>query len=112
MFTLLILQSWDYNYQEASLDLYGDLRLLFNPDQVALDESIAWQTAFWYWSKKVNTVPSVKMGYFGVSTNAINGALECSGPKRDAAQNRFRIYKNVLIAFNVNETPIEYGCYN
>jgi chitinase len=96
------------------MDLFGDqTRLLINPDQVALDETLAWRTAFWFWTKKVGVLPNVKQGFFGAGTNAINGALECNGgPNQNVARVRFLVYVNVLRAFNVNEQAIEFGCYN
>ena len=94
--------------------MFNDDRLLKNPDQVASDEDISWATAFWYWKRFVGVLPQVKNGFFGSSTRAINGFLECAGDNKnlDKALKRFAIYKNVLTAFNLNEVPIEQGCYN
>lgn len=41
--------SWCYNYKDASHDLYGDDSLINDPDKVARDENVAWDTAFWFW---------------------------------------------------------------
>ncbi len=49
---------------------------------------------------------------FGSATNAINGPVECRGSNTDKAIARFNIYKKVLIAFSINTTPNEHGCYN
>lgn len=49
---------------------------------------------------------------FGASTMAINGAKECLGNFKQNAINRFKIYVQVLKAFNIVEDPIENGCYN
>ena len=55
----------------------------------------------------------MKAGKFGFSTLAINGGLEChGGGYQFIGVKRFGVYKNVLKAFNVNEVPIENGCYN
>jgi predicted chitinase len=83
-----------------------------NPDQVETDDKQAWATAFWYWKANVHPNSQVQAGYFGKSTDLINGALECRGPYVNIAKNRFQKYVNVLKAFNMNETPIENGCYN
>jgi putative chitinase len=40
-----------FNYSRASKDLYGDDRLIKNPDLVATDKQIALETACWFWSK-------------------------------------------------------------
>lgn len=40
-----------YNYTRASKDLYGDDRLVKNPDLVSTDKQVALETACWFWSK-------------------------------------------------------------
>ncbi|RNA04083.1 chitinase 4-like [Brachionus plicatilis] len=104
--------SWNYNYEAASQALYGDDRLLRDPDQVANNDEVAWATAFWFWKANVGSRYDVKNGRFGASTMAINGGLECNGPYQDKARKRFEIYKICMKEFNLNETPIENGCYN
>ena len=104
--------SWAYNYKAASQDLYNDLRLWTNPGQVSSNDNIAWAVSFWFWKKNVHSRPGVSAGHFGVTTHAINGALECSGPYKEKARMRFAIYKKVLAAFNIHEAAIETGCYN
>lgn len=39
------------NYTRASKDLYGDDRLVKNPDLVSNDKTIALETACWFWQK-------------------------------------------------------------
>jgi len=99
-----------YNYKECSADLFGDDRLVQNPDKVATDEDLAWGTAAWFWKKKVHQ--QALSGNFGATTKVINGALECSGANTDKAKKRFEIYKKVCAAFGVTDTPVESGCYN
>lgn len=41
--------TWCNNYRAASQDLLGDTSLVANPDSVATDENLAWNTAFWFW---------------------------------------------------------------
>jgi predicted chitinase len=91
--------------------LYNDLRLLTNPDQVETDDKQSWATAFWYWKANVHSNPLVQAGHFGKSTDLINGALECRGFNTYIAKNRYKKYVNVLKAININEAPIESGCY-
>lgn len=104
--------SWDYNYLAASMDLFGDRRLLHDADQVAANEDLCWATTFWFWRKNVGILAAVQNGHFGASTNAINGGLECRGAFQHKARIRFEFYKKVLRAFGVNDAPIESGCYN
>jgi chitinase len=101
--------TWSYNYRAASQALFGDDRLVSDPDQVANNEDLAWETAFWFWSANVHNAAGVQDGQFGSATNAINGALEC-GPCRGSCSNRNDIYARVLQAFAVNESPNTAGC--
>ena len=101
--------SWSYNYKAASEDLYGDDRLVTNPDQVANDEDTAWKTAFWFWKTNVHDDSGVQSGQFGSATNKINGGLECN-PCQGACNNRNEIYANVLPIFGVDESPNNDGC--
>jgi len=85
--------TWDYNYAAASKDLYGDDRLIQNPEQVADNPAIGWDTAAWFWKTNVHA----NSGTFGGTLKAINGALECDGGSH--AENRilrFNHYKQVL----------------
>ncbi|RWS07222.1 Lysozyme-like domain-containing protein [Dinothrombium tinctorium] len=101
-----------YNYKAASHELYGDNRLIEDPDLVADDEQVAWATAFWFWKRNVHNAPGVQEGKFGVTTRKINGAFECKGQYKDRARRRFKIYKKILIDFNIKEKANEKGCYN
>jgi len=105
--------TWCYNYRPASQALFGDDRLVRDPDSVARTESLAWDTAFWFWKENVHSRAGVAEGRFGVTTNAINGALECQGAHQDIARRRFAMYKVVRSAFGLDpNTADERGCYN
>ncbi len=117
--------------------MFNDDRLYQNPDLVAENEELSWMTAFWYWKKHVNTRPGVQLGYFGETTDAINGnkkktlthfsdskfpncmekfnfkgKLECfKGPNVEKAKLRFILYTKILKGLNINEKPLEKGCY-
>ncbi|KAJ1680405.1 hypothetical protein EV182_000060 [Spiromyces aspiralis] len=105
--------TWSSNYQMCSQKLYGDDRLVQNPDQVADDDNIAWKVSFCYWAERVHSAPGVQDGEFGAATKAINGALECgSGSAVDKAKKRFEIYQKVLAVFDPSSTPNPAGCYS
>ncbi|OMH82765.1 Acidic endochitinase SP2 [Zancudomyces culisetae] len=104
--------TWAANYQAASKALYGDDRLLKNPETVGTDEKTAWDVSFWFWRDRVRTDPGVMAGKFGSSTNMINGALECRGAYQAKAKKRFENYKKILPVLDPSATPIESGCYN
>lgn len=104
--------TWLYNYEQCSKELYGDNRLVDEPNLVSDTEEGAWGSAFWYWAKHCHKAPGVADGLFGASTMAINGALECKGPYKTKAFKRFTIYVKVLKAFKLdNVKPIQDGCY-
>jgi len=103
--------SWcEWNYKPASMDLYGDLRLVTNPDQVANNEDVNWATAFWFWGKNVHNNGGAS-GKFGATTNAINGNLECRGGPNDKANRRFQIYGKVRQAFGLPGAGDASGCW-
>ncbi len=104
--------TWCYNYEPASYDLFGDRRLVEDPDQIARDEQTAWNAAFWFWKVSVHSEPGVAEGRFGVTTRAINGALECDGAYQETARHRYEMYKVVRSAYGLAGDGIEGGCYN
>lgn len=99
-----------YNYRAASQALYGDDRLVLNPDLVASDDDAAMGTALWYWKSRVHS-PRVSEGYFGDSTRAINGG-EC-GVSNGGAKKRWANFLKCLEASgNIGLNHKEEGCYN
>ncbi|OMH82722.1 Acidic endochitinase SP2 [Zancudomyces culisetae] len=104
--------TWEYNYRQASMDLYGDDRLSKNPETVATNEQVAWDVSFWFWKNIVRVDPGVQAGKFGASTNKINGALECRGEHTDKAKKRFQLYTKMLAIIDPSSKADEHGCYN
>ena len=99
-------------YLAASRELYGNEMLAQDPEIVARNETVAWETSFWYWRQYVHSKPGLPVGLFGVTTRAINGDLECYGPLQEFARMRFEIYKVVRRAFGYYSEPDERGCYS
>lgn len=60
------------NYLACSKDLYGDDRLVKNPDQVATDKKIAIETSLWFWKSKNLSGFADKQDYRGLSIK-VNG---------------------------------------
>ena len=60
------------NYQCCSRDLYGDDRLVTNPDQVATDKKIAIETSLWFWKRNNLSGFADKGDYRGLSIK-VNG---------------------------------------
>ncbi|CAL8128798.1 unnamed protein product [Orchesella dallaii] len=101
--------SWCYNYGPASQAIFGDDRLLENPDQVATNDQIAWQTSFWFWGDRVHGQNGVAQGQFGVTTRRINGGIEC-GTGSSTPQKRFQTYGIVREAFGLLGAGDPSGC--
>ncbi|HSW06539.1 chitinase [Aquabacterium sp.] len=84
--------SWNYQYLAAGralgIDLWAD------PDRVAGDATVAWQTALWYWMTQIGPgrmtahEAMLRGEGFGETTRSINGALECDKPGDAAIQRK------------------------
>ncbi|KVA13797.1 chitinase [Burkholderia ubonensis] len=89
--------SWDYNYKTAGIAL--GLDLLGNPDWVATNAAIAWETALWFWmtqsgAGRMTPHQAMSTGQgFGETIRSINGALECNGGNAAERQDRIDTYK-------------------
>jgi predicted chitinase len=89
--------SWNYNYGAAGAAL--DRPLLDNPEMVASDAAIAWETAIWFW---MTSAPQGKTPHqimldgdgFGGTIRVINGGLECDGKDPGTVQDRIDHYNN------------------
>jgi putative chitinase len=60
------------NYLACSKDLYGDDRLVKNPDQVSKDKSVAIETSCWFW-KKNNLSGFADKGDYKTLSIKVNG---------------------------------------
>nr|ALV66649.1 putative endochitinase [Nasonia oneida] len=103
--------TWGANYKAASEGLGMGDYLLQNPEVVAQDSKIAVLVSVWYWEARVKPVVGGS-NQFGLTTRAINGAIECSGGWNERAANRYQIYLQVADALGVWNKASENGCYN
>lgn len=122
--------SWNYNYGRFSDFLYGDDRLLTNPDEVHTNGVTSFKSAIWFWMTPQCPKPSchqvmheihdetagsysqVKMGKKGFlhTVNIINGAIECrSSANIDKVQLRSDLYSYFMdiLGFSVQERTNE-----
>lgn len=89
--------SWNYNYCAAGAAL--GLPLQSDPDLIARDAKVAWQTGLWFWMTQSGAGyrpahQSMAGGYgFGETIRTINGSLECNGGNPAQVQSRVDIYK-------------------
>ncbi|UTW62898.1 hypothetical protein KFE98_01705 [bacterium SCSIO 12741] len=130
--------SWNYNYGQVSEFLYGDKNvLLSNPDLVASDGVLAFQTAIWFWMTPQYPKPSchdvmvgnwvatpaqIQSGLrpgFGATVNIINGGIECNGGTENAKVlgriAHFDRYTDIIgigMALDGSDNPLELGCAN
>ncbi|XP_057957965.1 basic endochitinase-like [Malania oleifera] len=100
--------SYNYNYGMAGAYLGYDL--LSNPDLVETDPYVSFQTAFWFWMVAHEPKPSLhdvmvgnwtpsdndlsvgRVPGFGLTTNIVNGGIECGYPS-EQEQDRIQHYK-------------------
>lgn len=104
--------SWNYNYGPFSKYLFGDESVLINdPSRVASDPVVAYQAALWFWMTPQGAKPSChdvmagiwqptnadvsagRVAGYGMTTNIINGGLECSMPTNAKVIDRVEFYK-------------------
>jgi chitinase len=101
--------SWNYNYGQAGDALGVDL--LGDPDLVANDSKLAIQTAMWFWMTEQLPKPSAhdvmagnwqpsaqdlqlgRLPGFGLTTNIINGGLECAQPGHPGVADRIGFFE-------------------
>ncbi|KAK6924563.1 Glycoside hydrolase, family 19, catalytic [Dillenia turbinata] len=101
--------SYNYNYGPAGKAINSDL--LNNPDLVAKDATISFKTALWFWMTPQSPKPSChavmtggwtlstadttagRVPGYGVTTNIINGGIECGNGSKPQVEDRIGFYK-------------------
>ncbi|MGX6603507.1 glycoside hydrolase family 19 protein [Micromonosporaceae bacterium Da 78-11] len=89
--------SWNFNYYAAGNALGVDL--LNNPNLVATNSSVSWQTGLWYWMTGTGAAGTtshnamVNAQGFGTTIRAIN-SIECNGGNPAQVQSRINLYTN------------------
>jgi predicted chitinase/chitodextrinase len=87
--------SWNFNYYAAGNALGVDL--LNNPNLVATNSSISWQTGLWYWMTGTGNAGTTSHNAmvngqgFGTTIRAIN-SIECNGGNPAQVQSRIDAY--------------------
>jgi hypothetical protein len=98
--------SWNFNYEAAGQAIGQDL--LDNPDLVATNSAISWETALWYWMTQ--TGPGTMTAHnamvtgagFGQTIWAINGSVECNGGDPAEMQDRVNDYESFTSILGVS----------
>lgn len=99
----------NYNYGQAGDALKYDL--LSDPDKVAKDPVMAFRTAIWFWMTPQSPKPSChdvmtgqwmpsstdaaanRLPGYGVTTNIINGGVECGQGEVETVRHRIGFYE-------------------
>ncbi|MGI5175626.1 glycoside hydrolase family 19 protein [Dactylosporangium sp. CA-152071] len=96
--------SWNFNYKAAGDALGVDL--LNNPDLVATNSSISWQTGLWYWMTGTGNAGTTSHNAmvngqgFGTTIRAIN-SIECNGGNPAQVQSRVNLYNQFTAILGV-----------
>ncbi|CAN6181622.1 unnamed protein product [Urochloa humidicola] len=126
--------SWNYNYGQAGEALGVDL--LKNPELVATNTTVSFETALWFWMTPQPPKPSShdvitgqwtptsedihahRLPGYGVITNIINGGIECGHGYDDRVANRIGFYQRYCDMLGIpygdnldcyNQTPFGFG---
>ncbi len=89
--------SWNFNYYAAGNALGIDL--LNNPNLVATNASVSWQTGLWYWMTGTGNAGATSHNAmvngqgFGTTIRAIN-SIECNGGNTAEMQSRVNAYNS------------------
>jgi chitinase len=108
--------SWNYNYGQASAAIFGNKNtLLTDPDQVSTNGVTAFKTALWFWMTAQGAKPSChdvmtgayvssgnRVAGFGLTTNIINGGIECGYATPDAVTDRVGFFSRYTSFFGVS----------
>lgn len=80
------------NYTRASKEIYGDDRLVKDPEQVATDKSVALETACWFWKSRNLNALADKFDIPGV-TKLVNGGDLGLKTRTQVAEKAYAIFK-------------------
>ncbi|KAE8807254.1 Chitinase 10 [Hordeum vulgare] len=118
--------SWNYNYGPAGEALCFDG--LGNPEVVASDPDVAFKAALWFWMTPQEPKPSchdVMLGRyvpteadkqanrtagFGLTTNIINGGLECNRTGDPRVEDRIGYYRRYCEILKVDDLGDNLDC--
>jgi predicted chitinase/chitodextrinase len=91
--------SWNFNYYAAGNALGVDL--LNNPNLVATNAAISWETGLWYWMTGTGNAGTTSHNAmvngqgFGTTIRAIN-SIECNGGNTAEMQDRVNLYNRFV----------------
>ncbi|KAL9417427.1 hypothetical protein AB3S75_040416 [Citrus x aurantiifolia] len=121
--------SWNYNYLRCGEGLGLGEELLNNPDLLATDPVLSFKSAIWFWmtaqppkpscheviidewKPSANDVNAGRLPGYGLTTNIINGGIECGQGGNDAVRNRIGFFTTFCGKFGIQPGD-NLDCYN
>eukprot|EP01134_Creolimax_fragrantissima_P007203 CFRG7203T1 len=110
--------TWNYNYGRVSEVLYGDKNVLLrHPEKLLKSGVTAFRASIDFWMTPVDHKPSChdvmigkadecpslgRLNGYGMTTNIINGGLECMVPTSQKVKNRVEYYKRYCSILDVS----------
>jgi predicted chitinase/chitodextrinase len=97
--------SWNFNYYAAGNALGIDL--LNNPNLVATNAAVSWETGLWYWMTGTGNAGTTSHNAmvngqgFGTTIRAIN-SIECNGGNTAQMQDRVNLYNRFTAVLGVS----------
>lgn len=109
----------NYNYLRCGEDLGLGEELLNNPDLLATDPVLSFKSAIWFWmtaqppkpscheviidewKPSANDVNAGRLPGYGLTTNIINGGIECGHGGNDAVRNRIGFFTTFCGKFGI-----------
>jgi chitinase len=115
--------SWNYNYGAFSQDIFNDKHVLLDdPSRVAEDPVLAYRAGLWFWMTAQAPKPSChdvmtgnwqpsatdvslnRIPGYGMTTNIINGGLECNQPTNAKVEDRVGFYRRYADILQISLT--------
>ncbi|KAK9176391.1 hypothetical protein WN944_028408 [Citrus x changshan-huyou] len=121
--------SWNYNYLRCGEGLGLGEELLNNPDLLATDPVLSFKSAIWFWmtaqppkpscheviidewKPSANDVNAGRLPGYGLTTNIINGGIECGQSGNAAVRNRIGFFTTFCGKFGIQPGD-SLDCYN
>ncbi|MBA0799319.1 hypothetical protein Gohar_009842 [Gossypium harknessii] len=121
--------SWNYNYGQFGESIGQKEELLQHPEVLKTNVTLSFMSAFWFWMTaqppkpschsvmtgewipSANDVAAGRLPGYGVTTNIINGGLECGHGPDYRVESRIKFYERYCDILGVSYGP-DLDCYN
>ncbi|XP_055544932.1 uncharacterized protein LOC129730010 [Wyeomyia smithii] len=97
--------TWRYNYEAASRDLFGNDKLVENPNLVSSSVEMSMLVSVWFWEKRVRPQAAAFRNFY-LTTKAINGGIETNS-SHPSAKKRYGYYRKAASVLGVTDLAIE-----